>query len=292
MTGARDDLQARASDTLVQTPRMDRRNSDVLISDKNQRRHPNPVDLVVYPLAGDDASSSPCHPKAMISTHTTSPLAALPSASRVGEKGPSEHDRHYPIDHQAQSKPAGNKRELPVLCNILARLWISGSLQQDQRPQKLGVPGGETQANKASHRKAEKVTGRTAELFDERYCILVEGLHVVAIACHLALTLAAEVEGQAAVTLLEQRDLGIEHATTPQQAMRKDDGFRPCAMLLIIERRPIHTDDRHADYSFTHKQPPPRRAIIVQPQIKENPGKSIASASRGTCDPTCRSIRQ
>ncbi len=36
--------------------------------------------------------------------------------------------------------------------------------------------------------------------------------------------------------------------------MRKDDGFRPCAMLLIIERRPIHTDDRHADYSFTHKR--------------------------------------
>jgi len=32
-------------------------------------------------------------------------------------------------------------------------------------------------------------------LFDERYCILVEGLHVVATACHLALTLVAEVEG-------------------------------------------------------------------------------------------------
>src|SRR6266702_6921275 len=116
------------------------------------------------------------------------------------------------------------------------------------------MPGGETQANKASHRKAEKVTGRAAELFDECYRILVEGLHVVATACHLALTLAAEVEGHAAVALLEQRDLGIEHATTPQQAMRQDDGFRTCAMLLVIERRPVHTDDRHVDHSFTHRQ--------------------------------------
>src|SRR2546423_8085947 len=144
----------------------------------------------------------------------------------------------------------------------------------------LGVPGGETQANKASHRKAEKVTGRTAELFDERYCILVEGLHVVATACHLAQTLAAEVEGHASVTLLEQRDLGIEHATTPQQAMRKDDGFRPCAMLLIIERRPIHTDDSHADYSFTHKQPPPRRAIVLQPRSKKTQGKASPTQRR------------
>ena len=50
-------------------------------------------------------------------------------------------------------------------------------------------------------------------------------------------------------------------------------------MLLVIERRPIHTDDRHADYSFTHKQPPLRRAILVQPQIKENPGKSITNTA-------------
>src|SRR5256885_7134753 len=219
MTSVRDDLQVRASDTLMQTLRMDWRNSDILVSDENQCRHPNPVDLVVYPLAGDDASNRPCNPKPMIPTHTMSPLTALPSARWVGEKGPPEHDGHHPVDHQAQSKPAGHERELPVLCNILAQLWISGSLQQDQRPQKLGVPGGETQANKASHRKAEKVTGRAAELFDERYCILVEGLHVVATACHLAQTLAAEVEGHASVTLLEQRDLGIEHATTPQQAI-------------------------------------------------------------------------
>ncbi len=50
-------------------------------------------------------------------------------------------------------------------------------------------------------------------------------------------------------------------------------------MLLIIERRPIHTDDRHADYSFTHKQPPLRRAILLQPQIKESPGKCVANAA-------------
>src|SRR5207244_6321394 len=139
----------------------------------------------------------------MVSAHTTSPFTALKSARRVGEKRPPEHDGHHPVDHQTQSKPAGNERELPVFCDILARLWIGGSLQQDQRPYQIGVPDGETQANKASHRKAEKVTGRAAELFDERSRILVEGLHVVAAACHLALTLTAEVEGHAAVVHLE-----------------------------------------------------------------------------------------
>jgi hypothetical protein len=67
------------------------------------------------------------------------------------------------------------------------------------------MPGGETQANKATHREAEEVTGSTSQLFDERYCILVEGLHIVVAAGHLALTLAAEVEGHAAVMLLELR---------------------------------------------------------------------------------------
>src|SRR6266571_5450374 len=124
------------------------------------------------------------------------------------------------------------------------------------------------------------MAGRAAELLDERERILVEGLHVVAAACHLALTLAAEVEGHAAVALLEQRDLGIEHATTPQQAMGKDDGFRPCAMLLVIERRPIHTDDRLADYSSTHKQPPLRRAILLQPRSKKTQGKASPTQRR------------
>src|SRR6266702_3419110 len=142
------------------------------------------------------------------------------------------------------------------------------------------MPGGETQANKASHRKAEKVTGRAAELFDECYRILVEGLHVVATACHLTLTLAAEVEGHAAVALLEQRDLGIEHATTPQQTMSKDDGFGFCAMLLVIERCPIHSDDRHADTSFTHKQPPLRRAILLQPRSKKTQGNASPTQQR------------
>src|SRR5207245_4997997 len=133
----------------------------------------------------------------MVSAQTMSPCAALLNTRRVSEKGPPEHDGHHPADHQAQSKPAAKERELLVLCNMLTRLWISGSLQQDQRPYQFRMPGGETQAEKASHRKAEKVTGRAAELFDERYCILVEGLHIVAVACQLALTLAAEVEGHA-----------------------------------------------------------------------------------------------
>src|SRR5262249_20496184 len=114
MTSARDDLQTRASNTLMQTLRMDRWNGDILVSDENQCRHPNPVDLVVYPLAGDDASGGPCYAKPMISTHTTSPLAALKSTRRVGEKGSPEHDGHHLVDHQAQSKPAGHERELPV----------------------------------------------------------------------------------------------------------------------------------------------------------------------------------
>jgi hypothetical protein len=70
-------------------------------------------------------------------------------------------------------------------------------------------------------------------------------------------TLAAEVEGYAAIALLQQRDLGIEHATTPQQAMSKDDSFGAGAMLLVIECCPIHTDDRHADNSFTHYREKP-----------------------------------
>jgi len=48
MTGMRDDLQARARDTLMQTLGVDRRNSDILVSDKYQRRNPNPVDLARY----------------------------------------------------------------------------------------------------------------------------------------------------------------------------------------------------------------------------------------------------
>src|SRR6266699_3836538 len=134
MASARDDLQARASDTLVQVLGVDRRNGDILVSDKNQRRNPNPVDLALYSVAGDDASGGPCNAKSMVSAHTSSPLTALKSARWVGEKGAAEHDGHHPLDHQAQSKPTGNERELPVLCNMLPRLWISGSLQQDQRP--------------------------------------------------------------------------------------------------------------------------------------------------------------
>src|SRR5260370_23254946 len=127
MTSMRDDLQARASDTLMQALGVDRRNSDILVSDKYQRRNPNPVDLALYAFAGDDASGGPCNAKSMVSAHTMSPLAALKSARRVGEKGPPEHDRHHPVDYQTQTKPAGNERELPVLCDILARLWIGGS---------------------------------------------------------------------------------------------------------------------------------------------------------------------
>src|SRR5258706_5922096 len=174
-------------------------NSDILVSDKNQCRKPNPVDLVVYPFAGDDAGGGPCNAKPVIAAHSSSPLAALLSAFRVGEKCPSEHDRHHPVDHQAQSKPASNECELPVLCNILARLWIGGSLQQDQRPHKLGVPGSETQANKTSHRKTQKVAGRPAQLLAECFSGLVEGLHIVSASSQLAVTLAAGVEGYAAL---------------------------------------------------------------------------------------------
>ena len=105
MASARDDLQARASDTLMQALGVDRRNSDILLSDKYQSRNPNPVDLASYSLASDDASGSPCDTKSMVSAHTMSPLAALLNTRRVGEKRPPEHDGHHPADHQAQSKP-------------------------------------------------------------------------------------------------------------------------------------------------------------------------------------------
>ena len=105
MTGTRDDLQARASDTLMQALGVDQRNSDILISDKNQRRNPNPVDLALNSFAGDDASGDSCNAKSMVSAHTMSPLAALLNTRRVGEKRPPEHDGHHPADHQAQSKP-------------------------------------------------------------------------------------------------------------------------------------------------------------------------------------------
>ena len=99
MTGARDHLQARASDTLMQALGVDRRNSDILVSDKNKRRHPNRVDLARYAFAGDDASGGPCNAESMVAAHTTSPLAAIKSTRRVGEKGPPEHDGHHSVDH-------------------------------------------------------------------------------------------------------------------------------------------------------------------------------------------------
>jgi hypothetical protein len=101
MTSARDDLQARASDTLMQALGVDRWNSDILVADKNQRRHPNHGDLAIYSFAGDDASGGPCNAKSMVPAHTMSPLAALLNARRVGEKRPPEHDGHHPVDHQA-----------------------------------------------------------------------------------------------------------------------------------------------------------------------------------------------
>jgi anaerobic selenocysteine-containing dehydrogenase len=42
---------------------MNRRNSDILVSDEDQCRHPNPIDLVIDPLAGDDARGRPRQPK-------------------------------------------------------------------------------------------------------------------------------------------------------------------------------------------------------------------------------------
>src|SRR5690242_8275004 len=108
----------------MQVLRMDRRNSDILVSDKDESRNPNAVDLARYAVAGDDASDGPCNLKPMIATHTISPLAALLCSRRVAEKGAPEHDGHHTVDHQAQSKPAGHKRELLVLCHILPRLRI------------------------------------------------------------------------------------------------------------------------------------------------------------------------
>ncbi len=80
MASARDDLQARAGDPLVQALGVDWRNGDILVSDKNQRRNSNPVDLALYAFAGDDASGGPCNAKSMVSAHTTSPLATLKRA--------------------------------------------------------------------------------------------------------------------------------------------------------------------------------------------------------------------
>src|ERR1700674_4977562 len=111
MTGARDDLKARASDVFVQALGVGQRNSDILVSDENQSRNPDPVDLVRYAVAGDDASGGPCNAESMISAHTSSPLVALLSTRRVAEKGAPEHDGHHAVDHQAQSKPAGYERE-------------------------------------------------------------------------------------------------------------------------------------------------------------------------------------
>src|SRR5260370_33758387 len=102
----------------MQTLRVDWRNSNIFVSDKNQCRNPNPVDLVVYPLAGDDASSGPGHTKPMSATPTASPLTALLSPYRVGDKGTSEHNRHHPIDHQSQSEPAGHEPGCSALCTL------------------------------------------------------------------------------------------------------------------------------------------------------------------------------
>ena len=114
---------------LVQALGVDRWNGDILVSNKNQRRNCDFVDLALYALTADDASCGPCNAKSMVPAHTLSPLATLKSAHRVAEKCPPEHNWHYPVDHQTQSKPAGNEGELLILCNMLARFWVSCSLQ-------------------------------------------------------------------------------------------------------------------------------------------------------------------
>src|SRR5258708_28578380 len=91
MTGTRDDLQVRASDTLMQALGVDQRKSDILISDKNQRPNPNPVDLALYSFAGNDACGDSCNAHWMVSAHTMSPLAPLQSAGQVSDKLPREH---------------------------------------------------------------------------------------------------------------------------------------------------------------------------------------------------------
>src|SRR6266700_7488807 len=62
--------------------------------------------------------------------------------------------------------------------------------------------------------------------------------------------------------------------------MRTDDGLGARAMLFVIERRPIHSDDRHADISFTHKQPPLLQAMLLQPTSKEIQGKALPTTQR------------
>src|SRR5215831_3217692 len=100
MTSARGDLQARSSDMLVQALGVHRWNGDILVSDKDQRRNCDFVDLALYSLTGDDASRGPCNAQSMVLAHTMSPLAALKSAHRVGEKCLPEHNWHYPVDNQ------------------------------------------------------------------------------------------------------------------------------------------------------------------------------------------------
>jgi hypothetical protein len=61
---------------------------------------------------------------------------------------------------------------------------------------------------------------------DQRGGVLIERVHVVTVFGHFGLTLAAEVEADAAVAVFQRRDLPVEHATTPEQAMCEDDGLR------------------------------------------------------------------
>src|SRR5262245_50210259 len=83
---------------------------------------------------------------------------------------------------------------------------------------------------------------------DEAGGILGQGVHVVAGLGHLALALASEIEGDAAIAILECRHLVIEQASVAEEPVGEDDGLWTRASVFMIDARPIDRHFRHGAY--------------------------------------------
>src|SRR5215470_8266200 len=117
-----DDHQLRTSNSIMEALRIGQRNTNILVSDHNQRWDTNLADLVAYSFPSKNPPRSAENANAVVAAHPSSPPTPQLGARRVIEELLAEQNRHHPVHHHAWTKPADDNTHQPELRYTLTRL--------------------------------------------------------------------------------------------------------------------------------------------------------------------------
>ena len=102
--------------------RFRRHRRNVLIADDDQRWSRDSVELVVNPRTIDHTVDCTGDANAVVGDHAFTPFVLLFAAAGIAQKLLPEHDRHHPIGHESQTKPACDEVEQAIATDVL--LWL------------------------------------------------------------------------------------------------------------------------------------------------------------------------